>query len=393
MNSKNFIAKSCRDHEKGAALVMALLVSFMLMVASAGLILEVTTNTRNVTDITAERQAYDAAESGIQAAVNVLRDNITLPDDRLLQATPTNCTTPSTPELCRQNRIDYLKAITPGSSNLTTTGLDTIPRLSRWINYDATVTDRVRMSNTQHAYSLDVTDPDHTGSLVTYFTRARFYDFEPLADPTDRSQITYGTGANTITIKFVPQTSVQIDTTGGFANADFGVFRVTIRGTGAAIPTYNRFEITTRMTLPYSGVRVFRGYIEPKAANTNTPTIRFDSRTYTVQGSVVSLQSAGGAISTTYNSGPPPGFQVSLNTAPLDTPTDSAVRGTMSSPEPIRLLVRSTGFGPFGATKRLEAIIQKNFLNGLAAPATLTLIGPPSSPTGIHGHHSAYRGL
>jgi len=52
------------------------------------------------------------------------------------------------------------------------------------------------------------------------------------------------------------------------------------------------------------------------------------------------------------------------------------VSGTITSPEPIRLQIKSTGYGPRGATKQLEAIIQKNFFNGLTAPATLTLIGP-----------------
>jgi hypothetical protein len=52
------------------------------------------------------------------------------------------------------------------------------------------------------------------------------------------------------------------------------------------------------------------------------------------------------------------------------------ISGTISSPEPIRLLIKSTGYGPRGATKQLEAIIQKDFFNGLSAPATLTLIGP-----------------
>ena len=73
-----------REAEKGAALVMALLVSSLLLVASAGLLLETTANTQNIIDSTSEQQALSAAESGIQAAVNVLRDNVTLPDGRLI---------------------------------------------------------------------------------------------------------------------------------------------------------------------------------------------------------------------------------------------------------------------------------------------------------------------
>ena len=92
-----------RKGEEGAALIMALLISMLLMVASAGLILETTTNTYNVTDMTSEQQAYNAAESGIQAAVNVLRDNITLPDSDRLD--------PAFAATAKPNRINYLRAL------------------------------------------------------------------------------------------------------------------------------------------------------------------------------------------------------------------------------------------------------------------------------------------
>jgi hypothetical protein len=101
--------------------------------------------------------------------------------------------------------------------------------------------------------------------------------------------------------------------------------------------------------------------------------------TFTLQGSIITLANAGAAIDLTYLLGPPPGYSAQLNTGALGSSIDSVVSGTMSSPEPIRLLIKSTGYGPRGSVKRLEAIIQKNFLNGLTAPATLTLIGPPST--------------
>jgi type II secretory pathway component PulK len=71
-----------RENEKGAAMVMALMMSFLLLVGSAGLLLESALNTQNVTDATAEQQAYNAAESGIQSAINVLRGN-TVPNPLL----------------------------------------------------------------------------------------------------------------------------------------------------------------------------------------------------------------------------------------------------------------------------------------------------------------------
>ncbi len=63
----------CRKNERGAALVTVLMISFLLLVAVGALLLETSMNTANVTDATAEQQAYYAAESGIQTALNVLR--------------------------------------------------------------------------------------------------------------------------------------------------------------------------------------------------------------------------------------------------------------------------------------------------------------------------------
>jgi len=366
--------KRNRDGEKGAALVMALMVSFLMLVASAGLLMEASMNSANVTDLTAEQQAYNAAESGIQAAVFVLRDNVTLSDANRLDT--------SKPATDKANRINYLRAIKPVSSNMTTSGMDSAPRLSRWLSYNGSATDRISMgpgtyvAQNGYAFSLDVSDPDHTGALVTYSTtdRSHFYDSDA-SDPTRKTK-TYGSGANKIVIQYIPQPSLQVDTTGGSAPANYGTMSVTISGTGAIIPAYNRFEINVTMTQPYAGNRIIRGYIESNTAATQSqpPRIRFDSVTYTLQGSVVTVLSAGGAVDpANYLAGPPPGFSTQLNSG------NSVVTGTISSPEPIRLLIKSTGYGPRGSTKKLEAIIQKNFLDGLTAPATLTLIGPAST--------------
>lgn len=68
------------------------------------------------------------------------------------------------------------------------------------------------------------------------------------------------------------------------------------------------------------------------------------------------------------------GYQVTPN-APNVNGGVTTINGSMTQAEPTRLLVRSTGYGPRGSTKVLEAIVQKDFLDGLSAPATLTLVG------------------
>ncbi|HUR99949.1 MAG TPA: hypothetical protein VMZ26_17930 [Pyrinomonadaceae bacterium] len=388
-----------RENEKGAAMVMALMVSFLLLVASAGMLLETTSNTQNVMDSTSEQQAFSAAESGIQAAVNVLRSDPRLPNNRLINANPVGCATAATePEECKANRIDYLKALEPDESNLDPANnpLDARPRLSRWLNYDANFPDRVPMgggayaAQNGYAYSLDVSDPDHTGSVVTYSTRGKLGENDAAVGGSINKK-TYGAGANRIEVEFVPRTAHQIDTVGGSVSTDFGTFKITKYGLGACMLNYNRLQVEVTMTQPYFGVRVIRGYVEPNATtcggaltNYTSPNVRFDSITFTLQGSKIDLVSTGGhAVSTTWapaNGAVPSGFTSQLVPAVTSgVPANSILLGTMSSPEPIRLLVKSTGYGPRGATKELHAIIQKNFFNGLTAPATLTLIGPPNT--------------
>jgi len=333
-----------RNGEKGAALVMALLISALLMVASAGLILETTTNTYNVTDMTSEQQAYNAAESGIQAAVNVLRDNVTLADaDRL------NTSVAAT---AKANRIDYLKALNLNDSNAVG-DTSPVPRLSRWMPYDDTQTDRVVMGGTDnYSYKIEISDPDHTGDLVTYNASGKFH-----ANNLPELNFPDATSADRFRIRLLPQASIQLDTTvtPDGAPANFGTFEVTRFGNGAQISGSYRFDINVRMTHPYAGSRTIRGYLLSNALSGSVwsvPSVITDSKLFVIQGSVVELLTIGSStVPSTFEEGPPPGY-----TTPLDpivtagTPVNNLISGTISSPEPIRLLIKSTGYGPRGAT-------------------------------------------
>ena len=161
-----------RDNEKGAALVMVLLISSLLLVASAGLLLETSMNTANVTDATAEQQAYNAAESGIQSAVNVLRGNV-VPNPLINTAKPATDVS---------NKIDFRKAVTTSTSNFSG-DTSTEARLSRWMTYSNTNTDRITLGSgtydplTGYAYSVTITDPDETGEIVSFNTTGSFYDW------------------------------------------------------------------------------------------------------------------------------------------------------------------------------------------------------------------------
>ncbi|HEX9960945.1 MAG TPA: hypothetical protein VGB00_08435, partial [Pyrinomonadaceae bacterium] len=172
MKQKKTLQTGKRDRtgERGAALVMVLMIAFLLLVASAALLLESSMNTANVTDSVAEQQAYYAAESGIQSALDVLRGNTTVIEPMAsLQAPPnaggeswawmnplgwiettasaaaTPTPTPALDPLL--NKIDFRKAVSPASSNKSN-DTSTTARMSRWLNYNyapagQTVADRV----------------------------------------------------------------------------------------------------------------------------------------------------------------------------------------------------------------------------------------------------------
>ena len=382
MDTLDLVKQKDRTGERGAALVMALMITSLLLIITAGLLMESSMNTYNVTDATAEQQAYNAAESGIQAALYVLRDNVTLPDSLRLDT--------SKPATDKANRINYVRALEPSFSNMGTTGLDAGPRLSRWLSYSAVDNDKIVMdggtafTNNGYAYDIKISDPDHTGKMVTFSARGKFNNSE-VGDITKKAYPNT-TDVNRIVIEYLPKAATRVDTNSGLVATDFGSFRVTRYGIGASIPDNNRFDIVITMTEPYWGQRVIHGYVRPNTLTGGVwtvPQVYFDSRTYTIQGSQIALTSLGGGndfATSVYTEGPPAGFPVLLdNIAAVEGTATSLVQGTLSSPEPIRLVIDSTGYGPRGSVKKLQAIVQKNFFNGLAAPATLTLIGPPAT--------------
>jgi hypothetical protein len=194
-------------------------------------------------------------------------------------------------------------------------------------------------------------------------------------------------------IRYVPKTvvnlNVPIDT---IQPTDFGSFIVTSGASGRAEITRRvRFEIGVHMTVPYPASRIIRGYLIEGTPVTDDVPVVFDSKTYNLRGSdfVLELASSIGAPYTPWTGTPAP--TVDTVTAPIGYKArmeastagyENKIQGTISPPEPARLRVRSTGFGPRGSTKTLEAIIQNNYFNGLGAPATLTMVGPPSASNG-----------
>ncbi|HBB89585.1 MAG TPA: hypothetical protein DC047_18420 [Blastocatellia bacterium] len=177
MNSnrlKTLTARRNRESERGAALIMVLMISALLLTAGGALILSTSLAGTSTVDAAAEMQAYYGAEAGIQAALNVFRGNV-LPSP-LFVANPPGTVAP-------ENRIDFGKALTLSTSNLasdpTTAGFP--KRLSRWLTYNYTPSggayaDRVGISSSYNpfggiAYSVMVTNADTTTLATQIPTR------------------------------------------------------------------------------------------------------------------------------------------------------------------------------------------------------------------------------
>ncbi len=339
-----------REGEKGAVMVMVLLISALLLIASAGILLETTLNTANVSDSTADQQSYNAAEGGIQSALNVLRGNVS----------PSPLLDTSKPATDPANQISFSRALKNATSNLSSDSSRS-PRLSRWgLPYN---TDRVIIGgNTDYGFSLFLSDPENVGNAVTYNTNtgtSGFYNSSTLGYDLTK---TIGNGANTVTLTYTPVTSNTVNVSSGSANVNYGSFNIAVSGLGASIPSGGiPFQITIKMTVPYTATRIMRGNI---TAGTITPlssgTVKFDfySGAYDLVGSIITL-----------NSNP-------LTPSPIVLGSSvTAINGSTTPVEPRKILIRSTGYGPRGSQKQLEAIVQKNYFDGLGAPATLTLIG------------------
>ena len=402
---------------------MVLLISFLLLVALSALIMEASMHTANVTDATAEEQAYYAAESGIQSVIHTLRHN-TVPNPLI---DPSKTPYPPDPDADPANKLDYFKAVRIPTSNQTnpTAGacasanppLDCVARLSRWLNYgnNAAFPDRVVLGDPAtyteqngFAFSIRVSDPDNVGGTVTYQTSSIWNPAFPSTNPITVSgnkisiqaaPINAAEAGNWIEVEYVSTSPYVKDVSSGQANTDFGKFVITGRGptfatNGVTIVSGIRLGVRVEVTQPYDGIKILRAYLEKgniKAGSVGTSSLFFDSQQFVIFGSLISLT---GGVLVEEKLGDPgapsgpfgtyrTGYEIKP-TAPTaaNMPAETIINGTITSPEPLRILVRATGFGPHGARKELESIVQKNYFSGLGAPSPLTLIGPPCTPVG-----------
>lgn len=312
---------SGRDGERGAALITALLLSFMLLAAGGFLMLATSFTISNSFDPTSEMQAYYAAEGGLQATLNTLRGNVA-PNISLK-------------DVVRPITSNYAGDASPNA------------RLSKWLgyNYPAAGGEVVTLAApysalSGSAYSAVLSDPDNS-SVVSFTT----------ADSTFSNGTQALAVSNKVSITFTPTTVTSLSTypsatslTSGVTST-LGTFTTSVTGNNnATIPANTTFNLVIRQTKPWAATRVVTGTLQGTLSNlASTVTLTFDSTSYSLEGVPFSISST--------------------NPLPIVAPNVNSgatlLQALVAAPEPRRVLVRVTGFGPRGARKNLQTMIGK----------------------------------
>lgn len=343
-------------HESGAALVTVLMASALLGVACIALLSSVGSNSRNSTDVLAETKAYYAAESGLQATINVLRN-----------------------QTVKYSQASLSSTLATGSTALPTgTGLGY--NCSGKISVGAT-----DCSVAETFYAINVDDPDDSGNATTFRTSGKF---------TSGNLSTYSTSnsGNNYSFSFTPVTNCQITFVPNYATCDsrtnplIGTINITKNGNGGNFPNGGiRFAVDYGITAPRSGATSISGNMTKPNGNgggSDTITLSFTSSVSTTLGSIVTLCAA--------STGSCPTTLTLVRDMSSSSSATIPIYMTTTAVEPYRLKVLSTGYGPNKAKKQLEAVIQANLLNDETAPSAFTLQGPVSTTSFQPGSSGAF---
>ena len=334
--------------DNGAALVTVLIATVLLGTACIAMLSAVGASARNNTDALSEAKAFYAAESGLQATINAVRNDTSV----------SYAYAASNPTLSA--KLPYNWPI--GAPDRVVLGEDA-----------ATYTE-----NAGTAYKISITDPDDASTDTTFYTTVAFSPtssgvvsadgltlYIPNQTATSRTEITITPNSTPTTVIFSESPNNPL-----FAN-----FRVTNFVGGYALPAGTKigFELIYRMTQPRTESTLVRGWFENAPTSSGPPmNLRFISQNYTIVRSTLEL------CATATRPGTSPGCSTVQPT--LFTGVDYPVYAYLGPVPPYRLLVKSTGFGPNGARKTLEAIIQRDPFGGAASGAATTMIGPPCTP-------------
>lgn len=357
MNANN------RAGERGAALVTMLLVSVLLLGAGGALIMTTMMSANNSVGSTAEMQAYYVAESGMQSALNVLRGN-------------------TKPLANADDRMSFRTAIIPSISNGGNAGT---LRFAGWLPYnnpaDPASLVPVNIGAMTGGYRVTVENMDPNSHIVEFQTSATIDN----GDAGKTFQKTFGTvgGTDEVTIRYEGQAATTLTPdpnnfplTLDSALGSFVIERPLSSTADDVVIPKTGFEITITQTLPWAATTYLEGTFEGEVDTAGTTVkVTFEKASVRADGTKYALNLASG--------------NTVLDLAYASSPATTPVAAKVTSPDPKRLLLKSYGFGPQGAEKRLELLINKaNF--EFESPAGFTVKGsddcsPLSMDTGSSG--------
>ena len=342
MNANN------RTGERGAALVTMLLVSVLLLGAGGALIMTTMMSANNSVGSTAEMQAYYVAESGMQSALNVLRGN-------------------TQPLLVASDRMSFRTAIIPTISN---GGNGGTARFAGWLPYNdpanPTSLVPVNIGSITGGYRVTIENMDPNSHIVEFQTSAMIIG----GDAGKTFQRTFGTvgGTDEVTIRYQGQGSttltpnpnsfpLTLDSTLG----SFVIERPLTSTADDVMIQKTGFEITITQSLPWAATTYLQGTFEGEVdTNATTVKVTFDKAFVKADGTKYALNLDGGTKV--------------LDLKYTASPGTTNIPAKVTSPDPKRLLIKSYGFGPQGAEKRLQMLVaHANF--EYETPAGFTMKG------------------
>jgi hypothetical protein len=335
--------------ERGAALVTMLLVSVLLLGAGGALIMTTMMSANNSVGSTAEMQAYYVAEAGMQNALNVLRGD-------------------SQPLVTASDRMSFRAAVVPSISNGPAN--NGALRLAGWLPYNdrfnAASLVPITVGTITGGYRVTVENMDPDSHIVEFSTSGSI-NGSNAATP---SQKTFGAvgGTDEVTIRFTGQSTTTLTPdantfplTLDSALGSFVIERPATSTQNGVVIAKTPFEITINQTRPWAATTTLEGYFEGTIDTASTTlTATFRKASVKADGTNYALNLAGGSLV--------------LNLSYSASPGTTSIPARVTSPDPKRLLVKSYGFGPQGAEKRLELLVTHANLE-MEAPAGVTLRG------------------
>ena len=339
---------SGRAGERGAALITTLFVSLLLLGAGGALIMTTMMSATNSLGSTPEMQAFYVAEAGMQSALNALRGN-------------------AQPAVTATDRMSFRTAIIPSISN--GAGNPGSPRLAQWLPYNDRANPQslvpVTLGTVTGGYRITVENLDPNSHIVQFQTSGKIDG----SQPGTLYRRTFGTpgGADEVTIRYSGQAVTTLtpdpNTFPLTLNSALGSFvierPITSTANNVLIPKTG-FEITITQTLPWPATAYLEGVFEGNVDTAATTVkVTFDKASVKADGTTYAVNLGGTKI---------------LNLSYTASPTTTAVPARVTSPDPKRLLLKSYGFGPQGAQKRIEMMISRaNF--EFESPAGVTIRG------------------